>query len=141
MGSFPGKDYHHQLHVILGVLGTPTIEDYYAIQSRRAREYIRSLPFKKNMPLKVMFPKRPDGALDLLERLLTSTQSSVSMRRMHSNIHICSHTTTRMTSRQPSRCRRRFSHSTRKKNSLNKEQLKRKYSSYQSMESACQHCC
>lgn len=84
---FPGKDCklivkssidfrtynlpdHHQLTLILDVLGTPTMEDYYGIKSRRAREYIRSLPFKKKIPMKVMFPKTSDLALDLLEKLL-----------------------------------------------------------------------
>ncbi|KAB8345839.1 hypothetical protein FH972_022894 [Carpinus fangiana] len=67
---FPGKDYHHQLTLILDVLGTPTMEDYYGIKSRRAREYIRSLPFKKKIPWKAMFPHTSDLALDLLERLL-----------------------------------------------------------------------
>lgn len=46
------------------------MEDYYGIKSRRAREYIRSLPFKKKIPLKHMFPKTSDLALDLLEKLL-----------------------------------------------------------------------
>ena len=53
------------------MLGTPTMEDYYGIKSRRAREYIRSLPFKKKIPWKVMFPRTSDLALDLLERLLS----------------------------------------------------------------------
>lgn len=61
---------HHQLTLILDVLGTPTMEDYYGIKSRRAREYIRSLPFKKKIPMKAMFPKTSDFALDLLEKLL-----------------------------------------------------------------------
>jgi mitogen-activated protein kinase 1/3 len=82
---FPGKDCkfrtdrsrirlipsdHHQLTLILDVLGTPTMEDYYGIKSRRAREYIRSLPFKKKIPLKALFPKTSELALDLLEKLL-----------------------------------------------------------------------
>ncbi len=46
------------------------MEDYYGIKSRRAREYIRSLPFKKKVPLKHMFPRTSDLALDLLEKLL-----------------------------------------------------------------------
>lgn len=46
------------------------MEDYYGIKSRRAREYIRSLPFKKKVPLKSMFAKSSDVALDLLEKLL-----------------------------------------------------------------------
>src|SRR3954462_12460248 len=62
---------HHQLTLILDVLGTPTMEDYYGIKSRRAREYIRSLPFKKKIPWKAMFPKTSDLALDLLEKLLS----------------------------------------------------------------------
>ena len=61
---------HHQLTLILDVLGTPTMEDYYGIKSRRAREYIRSLPFKKKIPMRVMFPNTSDLALDLLEKLL-----------------------------------------------------------------------
>ncbi len=46
------------------------MEDYYGIKSRRAREYIRSLPFKKKIPLRNMFPKTSDLVLDLLEKLL-----------------------------------------------------------------------
>ena len=44
---FPGRDYHNQLWLIMEVLGTPNMEDYYNIKSKRAREYIRSLPFVK----------------------------------------------------------------------------------------------
>ena len=46
------------------------MEDYYGIKSRRAREYIRSLPFKKRVPFATMFPKTSPAALDLLEKLL-----------------------------------------------------------------------
>lgn len=68
---FPGKDYHHQLTLILDVLGTPTMEDYYGIKSRRAREYIRSLPFKKKIHFSAMYPKANPLAIDLLEKLLS----------------------------------------------------------------------
>ncbi|POW00949.1 hypothetical protein PSTT_12784 [Puccinia striiformis] len=34
---FPGRDYHHQLTLILEVLGTPTLDEFYAINSRRSR--------------------------------------------------------------------------------------------------------
>jgi mitogen-activated protein kinase 1/3 len=70
LSKLRGDIDHHQLTLILDVLGTPTMEDYYGIKSRRAREYIRSLPFKKKIPFKVMFPKTNDLALDLLEKLL-----------------------------------------------------------------------
>lgn len=46
------------------------MEDYYGIKSRRAREYIRSLPFKKKIPFRALFPKSNELALDLLEKLL-----------------------------------------------------------------------
>ncbi|CAJ0631999.1 13641_t:CDS:2 [Entrophospora sp. SA101] len=68
---FPGRDYHHQLTLILDVLGTPTMEDFHGIKSRRAREYIRSLPFKKRIPFSKMFPDANTHAIDMLEKLLT----------------------------------------------------------------------
>ncbi|KAK9367517.1 kinase-like domain-containing protein [Lipomyces kononenkoae] len=73
---FPGKDYHHQLTLILDVLGTPTMEDYYAVKSARAREYIRSLPFKKRVPLGSLFRAETNPlAIDLLEKMLTFNPS------------------------------------------------------------------
>lgn len=69
---FPGRDYHNQLWLIMEVLGTPVMEDYYNIKSKRAREYIRSLPFRKKAPLQDIFPPGTNPlAIDLLERLLT----------------------------------------------------------------------
>ncbi|KAI9479613.1 mitogen-activated protein kinase [Zychaea mexicana] len=68
---FPGRDYHHQLTLILDVLGTPTMDDFYGIKSRRARDYIRSLPFKKRIPFARLFPNANPQAVDLLEKLLT----------------------------------------------------------------------
>ncbi|KAJ2960525.1 hypothetical protein NQZ79_g4101 [Umbelopsis isabellina] len=68
---FPGRDYHHQLTLILDVLGTPTMDDFYAIKSRRARDYIRGLPFKKRIPFSRLVPNANAMALDLLEKLLT----------------------------------------------------------------------
>ena len=70
---FPGRDYHNQLWLIMEVLGTPNMEDYYNIKSKRAREYIRSLPFCKKIPFNELFNNKPGInplALDLLENLL-----------------------------------------------------------------------
>ena len=53
---FPGRDYHHQLSLILEVLGTPTLEEFYNINSRRSRDYLRAMPFKKKSPLETLFP-------------------------------------------------------------------------------------
>ncbi|GAB1519107.1 hypothetical protein RhiTH_002173 [Rhizoctonia solani] len=53
---FPGRDYHHQLSLILEVLGTPSLDDFYAINSTRSREYIRALPFRKKKNFATLFP-------------------------------------------------------------------------------------
>ena len=47
---------HHQLSLILETLGTPSIDDFYAINSQRSREYIRALPFRRKKSFAQMFP-------------------------------------------------------------------------------------
>ncbi len=72
---FPGKDYHNQLWLIMEVLGTPLMEDYYSIKSRRAREYIRNLPFRKKVSFAMLFPASNPLAVDLMEKMLTFNPS------------------------------------------------------------------
>ena len=67
---FPGRDYHHQLSLILGVLGTPSLDDFYSITSSRSRDYIRSLPYCDRANFAELFPRAEPLALDLLEKLL-----------------------------------------------------------------------
>ncbi|KAF8142465.1 hypothetical protein K438DRAFT_682137 [Mycena galopus ATCC 62051] len=55
---FPGRDYHHQISIILDILGTPSINDFYAISSQRSQEYIRALPFRKKRPFAALFPRQ-----------------------------------------------------------------------------------
>ncbi|TRM62283.1 kinase-like domain-containing protein [Schizophyllum amplum] len=68
---FPGRDYHHQLSIILDILGTPSLDDFYAITSQRSREYIRALPFRKKKNFRHLFPNASPMAVDLVEQLLT----------------------------------------------------------------------
>ncbi|KAI0739228.1 mitogen activated protein kinase-like protein [Daedaleopsis nitida] len=68
---FPGRDYHHQLSIILDILGTPSLDDFYAITSQRSREYIRALPFRKKKPFSTLFPSANPLAIDLMEKCLT----------------------------------------------------------------------
>lgn len=68
---FPGRDYHHQLTLILDVLGTPSLDDFYNISSHRSREYLRALPFKKRKPFGQMYPNANPLAIDLLDKCLT----------------------------------------------------------------------
>lgn len=72
---FPGRDYHHQLTLILDVLGTPTLDEFYAINSRRSRDYIRALPFRKKKAFGTLFPNASPQACDFLQRTLTCTSS------------------------------------------------------------------
>ncbi|KAF7289176.1 Mitogen-activated protein kinase [Mycena indigotica] len=69
--SSPGRDYHHQLTLILDVLGTPTLDEFYAISTRRSRDYIRALPFRKRRPFAQLFPNATPLALDFLAKTLT----------------------------------------------------------------------
>jgi mitogen-activated protein kinase 1/3 len=69
---FPGRDYHHQLTLILDVLGTPTLDEFYAITTRRSRDYIRALPFRKRRPFAQLFPNANPLAVDFLTKTLVS---------------------------------------------------------------------
>lgn len=68
---FPGRDYHHQLTLILDVLGTPTLDEFYAISSRRSRDYLRALPFRKKRDFATLFPNASAHAVDFLNCTLT----------------------------------------------------------------------
>ncbi|THH26588.1 hypothetical protein EUX98_g7600 [Antrodiella citrinella] len=68
---FPGRDYGHQLDLILDIIGTPTLEEFYGITSRRSRDYIRALPIRKKRPFSTLFPKASVDALDFLTKTLT----------------------------------------------------------------------
>jgi hypothetical protein len=67
---FPGRDYHHQLSLILDVLGTPTLDEFYAITTRRSRDYIRALPFRKKKSFQSIFPNANPLAIDFLSKTL-----------------------------------------------------------------------
>ena len=69
---FPGRDYGHQLDLILDVLGTPPLDEFYAITSRRSRDYIRALPIRKKRPFNTLFPTATSVAIDFLQRTLVS---------------------------------------------------------------------
>ncbi|BGP15880.1 hypothetical protein JCM10213_003691 [Rhodosporidiobolus nylandii] len=68
---FPGRDYHHQLTLILSVTGTPTLDEFYRITSRRSRDYLRALPFQKKKNFADLFPNASPLAVDFLAKTLT----------------------------------------------------------------------
>lgn len=69
---FPGRDYGHQLDLILDVIGTPTLDEFYGITSRRSRDYIRALPIRKRRPFTALFPNASPEAIDFLTKTLVS---------------------------------------------------------------------
>jgi mitogen-activated protein kinase 1/3 len=68
---FPGKNYLHQLVLILSVIGTPSPDELGCITNEKARQYVRSLPFQTRVPFETIFPDADPRGLDLLSRLLT----------------------------------------------------------------------
>ncbi|KAG8219920.1 CMGC MAPK protein kinase [Butyriboletus roseoflavus] len=73
---FPGRDYGHQLDLVLDVIGTPTLDEFYTITSRRSRDYIRALPFRKRKSFTQIFPKASTDAIDFLQKTLVRTPPS-----------------------------------------------------------------
>ncbi|QLG73238.1 hypothetical protein HG535_0E03220 [Zygotorulaspora mrakii] len=67
---FPGKDYRHQLMLIFGIIGSPTPDDLQCITSKRAREYIATLPPYQNISWKNLLPHSNPLAIDLLQKML-----------------------------------------------------------------------
>lgn len=67
---FPGKDYLHQLRMIVEMLGSPSDEDLGFITSSRALEFIHNLPAAPPRSFERTFPTAPPAALDLLRKML-----------------------------------------------------------------------
>ena len=53
---FPGRDYLHQLRLIIDVLGTPSEEDLACITNHQAVQFLRTLPVKPRKPWTEIFP-------------------------------------------------------------------------------------
>lgn len=67
---FPGRDYLHQLRLIIDVLGTPTEEDLACINNAQAVQFLRQLPQKPKKPWSEVFPGAFPQAIDLVSRML-----------------------------------------------------------------------
>lgn len=67
---FPGKNYVHQLQLILSVLGTPPESVVGSIGAERVRAYVQSLPSRAPVPLTKLYPQAEPLALDLLTAML-----------------------------------------------------------------------
>ncbi|XP_028670725.1 mitogen-activated protein kinase 7 isoform X1 [Erpetoichthys calabaricus] len=67
---FPGKNYIHQLQLIMTVLGTPSNEVILSIGADRVRAYIQSLPSRQPIPWNALYQGADQLALDLLSKML-----------------------------------------------------------------------
>jgi mitogen-activated protein kinase 1/3 len=52
------------------VIGTPSLDEFYAITSRRSRDYIRALPIRKRRSFASLFPNASKEAVDFLSKTL-----------------------------------------------------------------------
>ncbi|XP_062368397.1 mitogen-activated protein kinase 7 [Cinclus cinclus] len=67
---FPGRNYVHQLQLIMAVLGTPPAGVMAAIGAERVRAYVQSLPPRPPVPWESLFGSAEPAALALLGRML-----------------------------------------------------------------------
>ncbi|NXA25318.1 MK07 kinase, partial [Ibidorhyncha struthersii] len=67
---FPGRNYVHQLQLIMAVLGTPPATVMSAIGAERVRAYVQSLPPRPAVPWESLFGDAEPAALALLGRML-----------------------------------------------------------------------
>lgn len=66
----PGKDYIHQLKLIIRFLGTPKQEDTAFVKNAKAMRFLARLPISKGVKLSEALPDANPDALDLLDRML-----------------------------------------------------------------------
>lgn len=67
---FPGKDYIHQLKLILNTIGTPQEDELHFFPTEAARNFIRSQPYTPRASLGKLYPKANPLALDLIDKML-----------------------------------------------------------------------
>lgn len=60
------------------LVGTPSLDEFYAITSRRSRDYIRALPIRKKRPFPTLFPQASADAIDFLNKTLVGFLLSLS---------------------------------------------------------------
>jgi len=66
----PGKDYLHQMRLIVQLVGTPSEADLAVLQDPMAAEYVRRLPHANPARFASLYPHAETQAIELLEQLL-----------------------------------------------------------------------
>jgi len=66
----PGKDYLHQLRLIVELLGHPSEADLAMVENPQAVQYLNALPHNEPRPLEERLPKANPQAVELLKAML-----------------------------------------------------------------------
>ncbi|DBA01490.1 TPA: hypothetical protein N0F65_005609 [Lagenidium giganteum] len=67
---FPGHDHVHQLHLILQLVGSPSMDEMGFITNMKAKRWIAKQAHQDPKPLDTICPNAPPEALDLISKLL-----------------------------------------------------------------------
>ncbi|KAL5551830.1 hypothetical protein UlMin_002006 [Ulmus minor] len=67
---FPGKDYVHQLKLIIELIGSPDDSSLGFLRSDNARRYMKQFPQFRKQQFAAKFPNKSPLAVDLLEKML-----------------------------------------------------------------------
>ncbi|KAJ5070351.1 mitogen-activated protein kinase [Anaeramoeba ignava] len=68
---FPGRNYIHQIELIVELIGTPSVEEIDTFQNEAAKEYMMKVPKKQKQPFSKLYTNADPLALDLLDKMLT----------------------------------------------------------------------
>ena len=71
----PGKDYIHQLKLIVKFCGTPKLEDVAFVKNQKALRFLSKLNISPPVKLSKEFPQASQEALDLLSNMLVFNPS------------------------------------------------------------------
>ncbi|KAL8148609.1 mitogen-activated protein kinase homolog NTF3-like [Apium graveolens] len=67
---FPGTECLNQLKLIINILGSQSENDIEFIDNRKARNFIKSLPYSLGTPFPDLYPHAHPMAIDLLQKML-----------------------------------------------------------------------
>ncbi len=68
---FPGRDFRHQVEIVISLIGKPVPTDCKHITSVAARNFLEDMPPAKPMSFHKLFPEANPLAIDLLSKMLT----------------------------------------------------------------------
>lgn len=68
---FPGKDYIHQITLIVDTVGSPKMSDLKLVKSNEAKAFIRTMPPREPISMDILMPRATTNMKHFVSRLLT----------------------------------------------------------------------